>query len=181
MDQPTAVTLDRIADLTGAEREELRALQLAVYPPAEATSWPGRQIEWAPADYGVRVRDDDGAVVSYVGICLREGARDGKPARIGGIGGVKTHPSARRRGLAAHGMERAREFFRASAIDFALLVCEPRLLDSYGRLGWREFAGELLVRQRGETVPFTFNRVMTSAVRSAAPAFGTIDLLGPPW
>ena len=181
MDQPT-VTLDRIADLTDADREALRALSLAVYPPTDVASWPGRQIEWAAAEWCVRVRAEDGAVASYVGISLREAEHDGRPVRIGGIGGVKTHPAQRGRGLAARGMERADQFFREEAgVDFGLLVCGPHLLEHYAHLGWREFPGRLLVRQHGATVEFTFNRVMTRAARSAAPQAGTVDLLGPPW
>jgi len=58
---------------------------------------------------------------------------------------------------------------------------DQRLLDYYNGLGWQEFAGRLLVRQHGAPAEFTFNRVMTCGVRSAAPQTGTIDLLGPPW
>ena len=60
-------------------------------------------------------------------------------------------------------------------------MCEPHLLGYYTRLGWREFAGRLLVRQRGEASEFTFNRVMTCGVCTEGPAAGTIDLCGPPW
>jgi GNAT superfamily N-acetyltransferase len=174
-------TLDLVAELSDADRTALQALTRAIYPPDEAANWPGRAIEWSAHDWCVRVHDDAGALVCYAGLCLREGELDGKPARIGGIGGVKTDPAARRRGLAARAMERSAEFFRESDVTFALLVCEPRLLAYYGRLGWREFAGRLLVRQREATVPFTFNRVMTCAVTTPAPEVGTIDLLGPPW
>src|SRR5262249_24685539 len=87
-----------------------------------------------------------------------------------------------RRGLASVGIDRAFEFFREQRdVDFALLVCGPHLLDYYRALGWREFAGRLWVRQHGATVEFTFNRVMTREVRSAAPQLRTIDLRGPPW
>jgi predicted N-acetyltransferase YhbS len=130
----------------------------------------------------VRVHDDDGALVAYVGISLRDGQQDGRPVRIGGIGGVKTHPAMRGRGFAARGMQRADEFFRAQpGVEFALLVCQAGLLDYYGRLGWRPFAGRLVVRQHGVPAEFTFNRVMTRGVRSVAPDTGIIDLLGPPW
>ncbi len=79
-------------------------------------------------------------------------------------------------------MQRAMEFFREQpGVAFAVLVCGPHLIGHYSRLGWREFAGRLLVRQYGEAVEFTFNRVMTFGIRSAAPQTGTIDLLGPPW
>ena len=61
------------------------------------------------------------------------------------------------------------------------LVCEPTLQAYYAGLGWREFGGQLLVRQHGETADFTFNRVMTNGVNGGGPTAGTIDLCGPPW
>ena len=176
------ITLDRLAELTDADRDELRALSAAVYPPAEAGSWSGAALEWSPAAWGVRVRDDDGALLSYVGITLRDAGYEARPVRVGGIGGVKTHPAARRRGFAARGMQRAVDFFREQRdVDFGLLVCAPHLLAYYGGLDWRAFGGRLIVRQRGATVEFTYNRVMTYGVRSPAPHDGTIDLQGPPW
>jgi aminoglycoside 2'-N-acetyltransferase I len=177
-----AIALGRIADLSDADREALRALSLAVYPPGESTSWPGRRLEWAPAEWCVCIRDDAGALVSYVGISLREARYDGRAVRVGGIGGVKTHPSSRRRGLAKVGIQRVIEFFREQAdIGFAVLVCGVHLIAYYERLGWREFSGQLLVQQHGSTVEFTFNRIMTYGIQRAAPEAGTIDLLGPPW
>jgi GNAT superfamily N-acetyltransferase len=176
------VRLDRVADFSGADRDAARALSAAVYPPAQFADAPGRKREWAAPEWAVRLYGDDGALLSYVGIWLRGGAHDGAPVRIGGIGSVKTHPAARKRGLAALGMARAADFFRAQGdVAFALLVCDPRLLEYYGSLGWRAFSGRLHVTQRGVPETFTFNRVMTLAVNSSAPATGDIDLLGPPW
>ncbi len=126
--------------------------------------------------------DDAGALVSYAGVLVRDARSDGRAVRIGGIGGVRTHPEFRRRGLAALAMGRAVEFFRACGdVDFALIVCEPRLLRTYGRMGWREFTGELWTLQHGAGERFTFNRVMTHDVRGPAPVDGVIDLCGPPW
>ena len=177
-----AVALSRVADLTDADREALRALSLAVYPPGESAGSTGRQIEWAAAEWCVLVTDAHEGLVSYVGISLRDARYDGRSVRVGGIGGVKTHPASRRRGLAAAGIGRAVEFFREqAAVGFAVLVCRDHLVAYYRRLGWREFAGTLLVRQRGASVEFTFNRVMTCAIGRAAPEAGTIDLQGPPW
>jgi GNAT superfamily N-acetyltransferase len=176
-----SVVLSRVADLSETDREAMRFLSQAVYPPESIAAWPGRHVEWSPPEWCVRVHDGD-ALASYVGVYVRDGQHNGRPVRIGGVGNVKTHPAARRRGLAALGIRRALTFFHEQpAVDFALLVCEPRLLGYYGRLGWREFAGRLLVRQHGETAEFTLDRVMTHAVQSEAPAAGMIDLCGPPW
>jgi GNAT superfamily N-acetyltransferase len=176
------VVLCRMAELTDAARAELMSLSRAVYPPEVAAAWPGRHLEWAAPEWGVFVRAGDGALVSFVGIVVRDALRDGVAARVGGIGGVKTHPAARRQGFAGRAIGRAVEFFREqSDVEFALLVCEPHLMGYYGRLGWQEYSGRLLVRQYGEQAEFTFNRVMTLGVRSAGPTAGTIDLCGPPW
>ncbi|HEX5270892.1 MAG TPA: GNAT family N-acetyltransferase [Gemmataceae bacterium] len=176
------MTLRRVADFTDAERADSAALSRAVYPPEVAASWSGRHLEWSAAEWGVLVRDGGGALVSYLGIILRESLHDGLPVRVGGVGGVKTHPAARRQGLAARAVGRAVEFLREQPdVAFGLLVCEPHLLGYYGRLGWHEFSGQLMVRQRGEPCEFTLYRVMVCPVRGTAPAAGTIDLSGPPW
>jgi GNAT superfamily N-acetyltransferase len=159
----------------------LRALSAAVYPPEQAASWPGRLIEWASPQWSVISRCDDGQILSHAGALLRDGFAGGQPVRIGGVGGVKTHPEARGRGLASGVVRRAVELFREQGADFALLVCEPAQVPFYERLGWATHAGGLLVRQRGEAVPFTFNLPMVYPLLDATSPAGVIDLMGPPW
>jgi predicted acetyltransferase len=102
--------------------------------------------------------------------------------KLGDIGGVKTHPASRNRGLARTAIQRALDFFREHKdVDFGLLVCEPTLIPFYERLGWQRFIGSLLVTQKQATVPFTFNLPMTISLRLQESLDGTIDLLGPPW
>jgi RimJ/RimL family protein N-acetyltransferase len=176
------IELRRVADLTPAERSAVQGLSAAVYPPEVAAAWPGRAIEWAAPEWCVVVWDDRGDALCHVGVVVREAQLNGRGVRIGGIGGVKTHPTARGRGHATAAIRRAVAFLRDEAgVDFALLVCEPDLIAFYERLGWRLFAGVLLVSQRGATVPFTFNVPMTLPVRSGGELGGTIDLSGPPW
>ena len=176
------VSLDRIAELSEEDRGAVRTLFQAVYPPAETANWPGRHLEWAESEWCVRVWGDDGQLVSYVGILLREGKHNERPVLVGGVGGVGTHPAARRRGYAKKGMRRAVDFFLENpGVGFALLVCRTDLLPYYARLGWREFGGQLWVSQHGELAEFTFNHVMTIGIASEAPIAGTIDLCGPPW
>lgn len=169
------------ADLTAEELSALRALSLAVYPPEVTAAWPGRSIEWAPAQWSI-IGWRETEALCHVGVLLRAGKWNDRTVRVGGIGGVKTHPAARGCGFASTAIRLALDFFREGGdVDFALLVCEPELVPFYERLRWRVFPGELLVAQRGTTVPFTFNPCMTTPLRLVEPLTGVIDLLGPPW
>jgi len=88
-------------------------------------------------------------LICYVGLVVRSAQHDGRSVRLGGIGGVKTHPAARRHGCVARAVRRAVASFQERAdIEFRLLVCEPHLIGYYQRLGWQEFGGRLLVTQR---------------------------------
>jgi hypothetical protein len=130
----------------------------------------------------VLVWSADGTLVSHVGIVVRAGAVDGVPARIGGIGSVKTHPHAEGRGYASAGLRQATAVLEDDhRVAFSLLVCQDHLLSFYGRLGWLAFPGRLLVEQPTGRIEFTVNRPMVLAGRHAAPKTGTIDLNGLPW
>jgi len=179
---PGVMTVGSVADLAPSDRGELRDLSSAVNGPASAIDWPGRALEWSSAEWCVQARDAHGRLVSVTGIVLRQGTYGGRPLRIGGIGGVKTHPQARRQGHAARTLTRAVDFLHTQiGVAFALLVCDPQLIPYYARLGWRVFHGRLLIRNAGAVVEFDLARVMTLDIESAAPVQGTIDICGPPW
>lgn len=173
--------MHRLSDLSAAETAARRALSEAVYPPEAAANWPGQFIEWASPQWCIICWANDGQALSHAGVLIREAKADGKLVRLGGIGGVMTHPGARRQGLAARAISKAFEFFSEQNVEFALLVCEPTLVAFYEKLGWRLYPDTILVTQRGVTGPFTFNLPMIHPVASAGPAAGAIDLLGPPW
>jgi aminoglycoside 2'-N-acetyltransferase I len=161
--------------------EELTRLKEAVYPPEPGATWDGASREWAAPQWGVFVRDDSGDLVSYTGVVQRDGAHDGQGVSIGGVGGIATHPEHRGKGYAAIGIGRALDFLARNGVDFALLVCRDDLIAYYERLGWRPFAGDLVVSQFAEPEIFTYNRVMVGDVNRSAPRSGMIDLKGPPW
>lgn len=184
---PADMHLQRVSDLTADELAAVRRLSAAVYPPEMMASWPGRSIEWASVEWCVvcwddeREKDERKRAFSHVGLLLRDSRVNGQPARIGGIGGVMTDPADRGRGLASAALTRAAEFLLAREADFGLLVCEPELVRFYERLGWRLYEDDLVVIQSGERIRFTFNLPMVRPLRTAEPAAGTIDILGPPW
>jgi len=177
------IACHRDAGLSTLGWSELRELSEAVFPPEVDAAWPGRRIDWARAEWWVRIWTPTCQTLSSCArLVLRDATHDAHPVVVGGIGGLKTHPDWRRRGLAALAVRRSVEFFHAQpAVAFALLTCEPALVPYYSRLGWRKFDGTLLVTQHSVPWEFTFDRVMVRDIRFPGPTAGTIDLQGPPW
>ena len=176
------IDLKPAARLTEDERGALRALTAAVYPREVVAASPGRQLHWAAPDYSVLVSTSDGELVSHVGIVVREGALDGAPVKLGGIGSVKTHPRVEGRGYASAGLRRAAMSLHDDhQVAFSLLVCRDHLLPFYDRLGWLPFTGRLFVEQPTGRILFTINHPMVLSGMRAAPSDGLIDLDGLPW
>jgi aminoglycoside 2'-N-acetyltransferase I len=159
---------------------DIQPLAALVYPPEVLATIVWRDVTWATADRRVLVHDG-GRRVSVVGLYRRNSGHDGMPVRIGGIGGVMTHPEHRRRGFAGAGMAEARHLFAAEGVDFALLFCEPKNIGFYGALGWSVFPGDVVVEQPAGRGPFMLMTAMVLGLARTAPAAGIIDLCGLPW
>ena len=176
------IDITRADALAPADRDALRALTAAVYPPNPSATLAEPPVAWAQATWNLRIWDDAGTLVSHVGLLTRDALVDDLPVRIGGIGGVKTHPAARGGGYASAGLREAVRFFAEEArVAFALLVCLPPTVPFYERLGWRRFDGTLLVEQPEGTVAFTANLPLVLPIDAPAPTDGTINLCGEPW
>jgi hypothetical protein len=175
------ISFCKVEALTAEESASLAILNTAVYPPEVVANWPGNAIEWARTQWRVIGWDHQGRAVSHVGVIIRDGMAGDAAAMIGGIGGVMTHPNARRQGWAAKCIAMAVEFFSMESVDFALLVCEPELVPVYERIGWQLYPDRLLVTQHGKRCQFTFNLPMVKPICRPVPTSGAIDLLGPPW
>jgi aminoglycoside 2'-N-acetyltransferase I len=174
--------LKPVTDFSDGERDALKALTAAVYPPEILATRPGRSFQWAPAQWSVLVWTAEGRLIAHVGIVTREGTLDGVPVKIGGIGGVKTHPQAQGRGYASAALRRAATALHDDhRVAFSLLVCQEHLLPFYGRLGWLPFLGRLVVEQPSGPIVFTINRPMIHPGLRPAPQEGVIDLQGFPW
>jgi aminoglycoside 2'-N-acetyltransferase I len=102
--------------------------------------------------------------------------------KIGGVGGVKTHPQAQGREYATAALRRAAASLNADHhVVFSLLVCQEHLLPFYGRLGWLPFPGRLVVEQPDGPMVLAINRSMVLPGLHPAPREGVIDLQGLPW
>jgi GNAT superfamily N-acetyltransferase len=173
----------KIELLSGAAGWPLvQPLEALVYTPEVLKTWVGRDVKWAQADQRALVRTDEGLLVSHAGAFVRQAEWDGLPVKLGGIGGVVTHPGHRRQGYARAAIKRALTWLHDEpAVAFALLFCEPHNVPYYAKQGWQGFEGAVIVRQPGGTGPFTLFHAMTLAIRNRNALRGTLDLRGEPW
>ncbi len=112
------------------------------------------------------------------GLFFRDGTHDGLPAKMCGIGGVMTSPTARRKGFAGAAMTRAAEAMEG--VDFGLLFCEKHNVAFYAGLGWKDFPGRVDCEQPSGRMSFDMMPTMVLPL-AARPAGGVIDLCGLPW
>jgi aminoglycoside 2'-N-acetyltransferase I len=171
-------------DRTDRDREQLKRLGEAVYPEDDSTENAEDRFSWANTEISIILREEaDGEIAAHAGVLVRDCLHDDRPVRIGGIGGVKTHPGTRKSGLGRLVMTRAVEILRDDlSAEFGLLVCPSTALGFYKKLGWREFPGSLWIEQPDQQrVQFTMNHVMVIPLRTDAPESGSIDLCGLPW
>lgn len=176
--------LDIIAteQLSDEQSLELRALSEAVYPPKPQVDESASAKKWEQPQWRIMIRDDDQQLVSHIGVLSRTCLCDSKEILIGGIGGVETHPSKRRRGYAGVGLRRAIEFMQSDLrVDMALLFCGPKMLIYYGRFGFINFVGDTYVRQDSEQILVPRSEVMVRPALKPLPQCAVLDLCGLPW
>jgi aminoglycoside 2'-N-acetyltransferase I len=169
---------------TPDDQQKLRELNRAVYPPDETDNGPEARMTWANTELSIIVRQEPkGDIVAHAGVLVRHCLLNGNPVLIGGVGGVKSHPDLRIKGLGRAAMTRAVEVLRDDlSAEFGLLVCPSTALGFYKALGWREFSGSLWIEQPDqECFTFSMNHVMVLPLTTEAPESGSIDLCGLPW
>ncbi len=151
-----------------------------VWPQDVMRRLPWGHIEFAHADLRVLV-ENDGQVVCHAGIYWRDAVWNGNKIRIGGIGGVMTHPDFRRRGLASLALTAATHTLKEErATDFAMLFCEPDNAEFYRKRGWKLFTGEVFAEQAGQRERFDLLQPHVFYLKRA-PHEGELDLRGLPW
>ena len=167
------VEIRRSGELTPSEKEYL-------------TGWSRRVFDggpfdyWADVDWHVLVWSE-AELASHVEIIERTGMVDGRPVRLGGIGGVASAPEWRGRGLATVAMGKAAEFLCGDlGVEFGLLICGQEMMPFYHRLGWKVVKGPLVFDQPAGKVTFEDAVMVLPCTEQEWPA-GTIDLCGLPW
>ena len=168
-------------DFSDRQQKGLDALRAAVYPPEVLETLPSRFFTWARPQWSMLLWEGN-ELRSRVGLLVRDVFHNNTPKRIGGIGGVATHPASQGKGYASQSMrEAAKRFQEELQVDYALLFCRPQLVPFYNRLGWKSFEGKVFVEQPKARIDFTANGAMVLDVKEKAPLDGVLDLNGLPW
>jgi len=168
-------------NFSARQQKALEQLRAAVYPPEVLATLPGRFFTWASPQWSVLLWEGE-ELLSRVGLLVRDVLHDGSPKRIGGIGGVVTHPAKQGQGLASQALREASRLFDTELnVSYALLFCRPHLVQFYKRLIWKPFEGKVFVEQPEGKVEFSANGAMVLDVKEQAPLDGVLDLNGLPW
>ncbi|MFH0730231.1 MAG: GNAT family N-acetyltransferase [Pseudomonadota bacterium] len=167
--------------LSDTQKIALNQLRAAVYPSEVIATLPGRFFSWASPQWSILLWDQD-ELVTRVGLVAREIRNDGMIKKIGGVGGVMTHPAKRSQGLASQAMcEASKHFATDLNVSYALLFCRPHLMEFYKRLMWKPFQGKVFVQQPQGKVEFSTNGPMVLDVKEQSPLNNVLDLNGLPW
>ena len=130
----------------------------------------------------------DGQIAGNVKLNHRRIIVAGCPIRIGGIGNVCSHPTARGMGLAKVCMQAAQNYMAGNPkIDFGFLFCGKPVLDFYLKLGWVDINNAMTYinadgnRATGCREYHGHTMIYPAAMKIAQWRQGTIDLNGPDW
>jgi hypothetical protein len=138
------------------------------------------KYRWRPKDYHF-ITEEDGRVVSHVGVLKDTVRAGGQDVMVGGVGGVVTIPEAQGRHLVHAGMRRASEFMCAElGVEFGMLFCLQRLVPFYARQGWQLVEETVEFEQPAGKVVSPFRVMILPCGASVWPA-GNVEVGGFPW
>jgi len=161
-------------ELSLEEGLQLETLSAEAFPPGST------DLMWSTGELHVLVWEGH-EIASHVEILERTVSVGSRPMRLGGIGGVATRSSWRKRGLAEAAMRAAQAYLRDTLkVEFALLVCGVALIPYYERLGWKRVEVPMWIEQPAGRVKFKGPIMILPVCRQDWPE-GEIDLKGKPW
>jgi aminoglycoside 2'-N-acetyltransferase I len=139
-----SVNIKAVKNLTPEEQDEVYRLLSVVYE-ADISTWT-----WSQDDWRVWVQVDH-RIVAHVAITERTCLVNRQPVKVGGIGGVGTHPDWRKQGLASLAMQKTADFLvHQLKADFGVLFCANEMVPYYQRLGWRMIDSPVYFEEEGE-------------------------------
>lgn len=164
------------SDLTPAEESAIEILtQLSFHADPFAGLY-----QWAEVDWHTLVWVEN-ELVSTLEIIERTGLVGNRPVRLGGIGGVCTHPDWRKYGLASRALKAAAEFFcQKLQVEFGILMTNVNLIPFYQHAGWLLIDGKLSFDQPGGKITIDDVMLVYPCGDQDWPG-GDVDLCGLPF
>lgn len=161
------------------------ALKIDPLPREELEAWDHEQFgqipyEWTSAEWYAEARID-GQLAGALEIVTREVRAGVEIARVAGIGGVKTRPEFRLRGVASAMLSAAAQLMRDRLdVEFGLLICQHRVAPVYQKAGWTQVSGPTTFSQPSGTITYPYD-TMILKLRNREWPCGPINLCGNPW
>ncbi len=142
----------------------------------EAFSWQDKR------NLGFDIRSYyEGEIAGFAHVFPRLGSLDDKPVLLGALGSVMTAKKLQGRGIGSATVAAAASLIRQNlAADLGVLLCHPRLLAFYSRLGWQDAGAPVLLRQDNRPSEWPYCCMLLSA-NAALPSEPEFDLGGPPF
>jgi GNAT superfamily N-acetyltransferase len=138
------------------------------------------KLSWRPKDLHFLLYSD-GEPVSHVGALKHVVSLKGKPATLGGVGGIVTVPGAQKKGFARRLMQHTANFLECEwKVDAGLLFCLPEMIAYYEALGWQAVKRPVLIEQPAGKVVSPL-RVMVLPLSQEDWTSGSIELRSLPW
>ena len=169
---PVAVVIHSAASIDPALRDELEA-------------WDEEQFgqipyQWTPAEWYAEARIE-GRLAGALEIVTRKVRVGTEAARVAGIGGVKTKPEFRLRGVASAMLSAAAQLMRDRPdVEFGLLICQRRVAPVYEKAGWVQVGGPTQFAQPSGMITYPYDTMVLQLNSREWPG-GAINLCGPPW
>jgi aminoglycoside 2'-N-acetyltransferase I len=171
--EPT-IEIKAIRNLSQPEQDEVYQLLTVVFE-ADISQWT-----WSQDDYRLLVRIDN-RILSHVAIIERTCLVNEHPVKVGGVGGVGTHPEWRGQGLASLAMRQTAEFMKNQLkVEYGVLFCANEMVPYYQRLGWRMIDAPVTFEEHGVRMQCDCPVMYLPCVKPYWPA-GNVDVCGTLW
>ncbi len=170
-----------ILDFSSSELSRIDAIDhLAFASSPSAPQSNEEPICWSKSEYyGIGILDSQ--IVSQLAILHREVRVGDQLVRVGGIGGVATHPDFQRRGYANLLLKEAVDFMgHEMKVPFGLLVCSSEREKYYSKSGWLAISSPMIFNYGNGKRTWHETTMILPLSDSLWPA-GTVDLNGFPW
>ena len=169
-----SVEIKSVKNLSAEEQDEVYQLLTIVFE-ADISTW-----SWSQDDWRLLVRVDN-RIVSHVAITERTCLVNGQPVKVGGVGGVGTHPEWRNQGLAALAMQKTAGFLvNTLKVDFGVLFCATEMVPYYQRLGWRVIDASVFFEDEGKKMRCDCPVMYLPGTKPYWP-WGDVDISGHLW